>query len=213
MGRHRAQDRPPGGVDRPGIAWWDDREDPAASLSAALRGRATLKMHGPERYRLVLHRSAVSRVLTVMALALILLLLSLLGLKALADPFDRDSRGAFWLVVVVLAIPAALRAINLFRRRTVLSASGIELHRLVWTERRPWPAAPSGARRDRSSSASRSVEFRIEIGPARRDLTPRPLAILPGRTTVPPSTPGRPGRPGVVGDRQLPREAPHDRAR
>jgi len=41
MGRHRAQDRPPGGVDRPGIAWWDDREDPAAGLSAALRGWAT----------------------------------------------------------------------------------------------------------------------------------------------------------------------------
>ena len=46
MGRHRAQDRPPGGVDRPGIAWWDDREDPAASLSAALRGRAVLTLRG-----------------------------------------------------------------------------------------------------------------------------------------------------------------------
>lgn len=149
-------------------------------LSAALRGRATLKMHGPEGYRLVLHRSAVSRVLTVMVLALILVLLSLLGLKALADPFDRDSRGAFWLVVIVLAIPATLRAINLFRRRTVLSASGIELHRLVWTERRPWPAAPSGfdisARVISDEHADQIARYRLALV----DSTPDELTRMPG---------------------------------
>ena len=68
----------------------------------------------------------------------------MIGGEAWDSTARRDSRGAFWAVVIILAIPAALRAINLFRRRTVLSASGIELHRLVWTERRPWPAALPG---------------------------------------------------------------------
>ncbi len=68
----------------------------------------------------------------------------MIGGEAWDSTARRDSRGAFWVVVITLAIPAALRAINLFRRRTVLSASGIELHRLVWTERRPWPAALPG---------------------------------------------------------------------
>ena len=68
----------------------------------------------------------------------------MIGGEAWDSTARRDSRGAFWVVVITLASPAALRAINLFRRRTVLSASGIELHRLVWTERRPWPAALPG---------------------------------------------------------------------
>lgn len=143
MGQHGAPGLPDDGAGDRDVGPWRAATRPGG-LSAALEDRATLKTHGPEGCRLVLHRSAVSRVLAVMALALILVLLSLLGMKALADPFDRDSRGAFWVVVIILAIPAALRAINLFRRRTVLSASGIELHRLVWTERRPWPATASG---------------------------------------------------------------------
>ena len=69
MGRHRAQDRrPPGGANRPGIAWRDDREDPAAGLSAALRGWTILKEGGPRGPRLVLHRSVVSRVAALVVL-------------------------------------------------------------------------------------------------------------------------------------------------
>ena len=145
MGRHRAQDRrPPGGVDRPGTAWWDDGQSPAAGLNAALRGWTTLVEGGPRGPRLVLHRSAVSRVTALVILILVAGLLSYTGLEALADPLDRDARVSFALCAVFLGAPVALWVINMFRRRTVLSERGIEMRRLVWTARRPWPAARSG---------------------------------------------------------------------
>ena len=143
MGRHRAQDRPPGGVDRPGIAWWDDREDPAASLSAALRGWTTPVEGGPRGPRLVLHRSVVSRVAALVVLVPVAVLLSLTGLGMLVDPSDREARVLFALFAVP-GTPIVLWVINMFRRRTVLSERGIEMRRLVWTARRPWPAARSG---------------------------------------------------------------------
>lgn len=143
MGRHRAQDRPPGGVDRPGIAWWDDREDPAASLSAALRGWTTPVEGGPRGPRLVLHRSVVSRVAALVVLVPVAVLLSLTGLGMLVDPSDREARVLFVLFAVP-GIPVVLWVINMFRRRTVLSERGIEMRRLVRTARRPWPAARSG---------------------------------------------------------------------
>lgn len=145
MGRHRAQDRrPPGGADRSGIAWRDDREYPAAGLSAALRGWTTLKEGGPRGPRLVLHRSVVSRVTALVVLVPVVVLLSYTGLEALAHPLDRDARATFALCAVFLGAPVALWVINMFRRRTVLSERGIEMRRLVWTARRPWPAARSG---------------------------------------------------------------------
>ena len=143
MGRHRAQDRPPGGVDRPGIAWWDDREDPAASLSAALRGWTTPVEGGPRGPRLVLHRSVVSRVAALVVLVPVAVLLSLTGLGMLVDPSDREARVLFALFAVP-GTPIVLWVINMFRRRTVLSERGIEMRRLVRTARRPWPAARSG---------------------------------------------------------------------
>ena len=143
MGRHRAQDRPPGGVDRPGIAWWDDREDPAASLSAALRGWTTPVEGGPRGPRLVLHRSVVSRVAALVVLVPVAVLLGLTGLGMLVDPSDREARVLFALFAVP-GTPIVLWVINMFRRRTVLSERGIEMRRLVWTARRPWPAARSG---------------------------------------------------------------------
>lgn len=145
MGRHRAQDRkPPDGVDRPGTAWWDDGQSPAAGLNAALRGWTTLVEGGSRGPRLVLHRSAVSRVTALVILILVAGLLSYTGLEALADPLDRDARVSFALCAVFLGAPVALWVINMFRRRTVLSERGIEMRRLVWTARRPWPAARSG---------------------------------------------------------------------
>ena len=143
MGRHRAQDRPPGGVDRPGIAWWDDREDPAASLSAALRGWTTPVEGGPRGPRLVLHRSIISRVTALVVLVPVAVLLSLTGLGMLVDPSDREARVLFALFAVP-GTPIVLWVINMFRRRTVLSERGIEMRRLVRTARRPWPAARSG---------------------------------------------------------------------
>ena len=143
MGRHRAQDRPPGGVDRPGIAWWDDREDPAAGLSAALRGWTTPVEGGPRGPRLVLHRSVVSRVAALVVLVPVAVLLSLTGLGMLVDPSDREARVLFALFAVP-GTPIVLWVINMFRRRTVLSERGIEMRRLVRTARRPWPVARSG---------------------------------------------------------------------
>ena len=143
MGRHRAQDRPPGGVDRPGIAWWDDREDPAAGLSAALRGWTTPVEGGPRGPRLVLHRSIISRVTALVVLVPVAVLLSLTGLGMLVDPSDREARVLFALFAVP-GTPIVLWVINMFRCRTVLSERGIEMRRLVRTARRPWPAARSG---------------------------------------------------------------------
>ena len=143
MGRHRAQDRPPGGVDRPGIAWWDDREDPAAGLSAALRGWTTPVEGGPRGPRLVLHRSIISRVTALVVLVPVAVLLSLTGLGMLVDPSDREARILFALFAVP-GTPIVLWVINMFRCRTVLSERGIEMRRLVRTARRPWPAARSG---------------------------------------------------------------------
>jgi len=77
-------------------------------------------------------------------LILALLLLGVMGLRAFSVPFNQDSRDSFWMVAIYLAAPMALLAINMLRRRTVLSARGIEMRRLLWTERRPWPATPSG---------------------------------------------------------------------
>ncbi|EJF47406.1 hypothetical protein HMPREF1318_1566 [Actinomyces massiliensis F0489] len=79
-----------------------------------------------------------------MLLVLALLLLGVMGLRAFSGPFNQDSRDSFWMVAIYLAAPMALLAINMLRRRTVLSARGIEMRRLLWTERRPWPATPSG---------------------------------------------------------------------
>ena len=143
MGRHRAQDRPPGGVDRSGIAWWDDREDPAAGLSAALRGWTTPVEGGPRGPRLVLHRSIISRVTALVVLVPVAVLLSLTGLGMLVDPSDREARVLFALFAVP-GTPIVLWVINMFRCRTVLSERGIEMRRLVRTARRPWPAARSG---------------------------------------------------------------------
>ena len=106
--------------------------------------RTTLRTGGADGPRLVLHRSAVSRVTALVILILVAGLLSYTGLEALADPLDRDARVSFALCAVLLGAPVALWVINMFRRRTVLSERGIEMRRLLWTEHRPWPATPSG---------------------------------------------------------------------
>ena len=154
MGRHRLQDRrPPGDGDRPAGRRRADAgpveelgagPGPAEDLGAVLRGWTTLVEGGPRGPRLVLHRSVVSRATALVALALVAALLSYTGLEALADPLDRDARVSFALCAVFLGAPVALWVINMFRRRTVLSERGIEMRRLVWTARRPWPAARSG---------------------------------------------------------------------
>ena len=156
MGRHRLQDRrPPGDGDRPAgrrradvgpgsAAELGAGPGPAEDLGVVLRGWTTLVEGGPRGPRLVLHRSVVSRATALVALALVAALLSYTGLEALADPLDRDARVSFALCAVFLGAPVALWVINMFRRRTVLSERGIEMRRLVWTARRPWPAARSG---------------------------------------------------------------------
>ena len=106
--------------------------------------RATLRTGGADGPRLVLHRSTASKGSTLVLLILALLLLGVMGLRAFSGPFNQDSRDSFWMVAIYLAAPMALLAINMLRRRTVLSARGIEMRRLLWTERRPWPATPSG---------------------------------------------------------------------
>ena len=60
MGQDGAPGPPDDGGGGHDASAWRAATGPAG-LSAALRGWATLKMHGPEGYRLVLHRSAVSR--------------------------------------------------------------------------------------------------------------------------------------------------------
>ena len=106
--------------------------------------RTTLRTGGADGPRLVLHRSTASKGSTLVLLILALLLLGVMGLRAFSGPFNQDSRDSFWMVAIYLAAPMALLAINMLRRRTVLSARGIEMRRLLWTERRPWPATPSG---------------------------------------------------------------------
>ena len=106
--------------------------------------RTTLRTGGADGPRLVLHRSTASKGSALVLLILALLLLGVMGLRAFSVPFNQDSRDSFWMVAIYLAAPMALLAINMLRRRTVLSARGIEMRRLLWTERRPWPATPSG---------------------------------------------------------------------
>ena len=106
--------------------------------------RTTLRTGGADGPRLVLHRSTASKGSTLVLLILALLLLGVMGLRAFSGPFNQDSRDSFWMVAIYLAAPMALLAINMLRRRTVLSARGIEMRRLLWTEHRPWPATPSG---------------------------------------------------------------------
>ena len=106
--------------------------------------RTTLRKGGADGPRLELHRSTASKGSALVLLILALLLLGVMGLRAFSVPFNQDSRDSFWMVAIYLAAPMALLAINMLRRRTVLSARGIEMRRLLWTERRPWPATPSG---------------------------------------------------------------------
>lgn len=106
--------------------------------------RTTLRTGGADGPRLVLHRSTASKGSALVLLILALLLLGVMGLRAFSVPFNQDSRDSFWMVAIYLAAPMALLAINMLRRRTVLSARGIEMRRLLWTEHRPWPATPSG---------------------------------------------------------------------
>ena len=106
--------------------------------------RTTLRTGGADGPRLELHRSTASKGSALVLLILALLLLGVMGLRAFSVPFNQDSRDSFWMVAIYLAAPMALLAINMLRRRTVLSARGIEMRRLLWTEHRPWPATPSG---------------------------------------------------------------------
>ena len=84
--------------------------------------RTTLRTGGADGPRLELHRSTGSRIAALVLLVLALLLLGVMGLRAFSGPFNQDSRDSFWMVAIYLAAPMALLAINMLRRRTVLSA-------------------------------------------------------------------------------------------
>lgn len=105
---------------------------------ASLRGWTMQMPDG----RLILRRSVLIRCLAVPVAvvgAIWMALLALQMLDPLTSGFDRSDDAIF---VVLLSIPTVW-AVNVLRRRTVLSEYGVEMRRLLFTERRPWASVLS----------------------------------------------------------------------
>lgn len=133
----------------------------AAGLDKSLRWWATETVNG----HLILRRSALVRYSAVVVLVVGVFYMVFKGLP-LMDPYIiGDAVKDIIFTLMMLSIPV-IWAINVLRRRTVLSEDGIAMRRLVFTERRPWTSVLTRftvSTLDVSSSASEGGIDRTRI--------------------------------------------------
>ena len=101
--------------------------------SKSLRGWTTETSDG----RLILRRSVPVRYAAMAAAVVGVSWMALTGAQVLGSLVNGFDRSDDMIILVMLGIPT-IWGINVTRRRTVLSESGVEVRRLLFTERRPW---------------------------------------------------------------------------
>lgn len=103
----------------------------------SLRGWTTETSDG----RLILRRSVLIRYAAAPVAIAGVVWMALVALRVLG-PLASVDRSDDEILLVMLSIPT-IWAINVLRRRTVLSGHGVEMRRLLFTERRPWASVLS----------------------------------------------------------------------
>ena len=106
--------------------------------SNSLRGWTTETSDG----RLILRRSVPVRYAAMAAAVVGVSWMALTGAQVLGSLVNGFDRSDDMIILVMLGIPT-IWGINVTRRRTVLSESGVEMRRLLFTERRPWTSVLS----------------------------------------------------------------------
>ena len=106
--------------------------------SKSLRGWTTETSDG----RLILRRSVPVRYAAMAAAVVGVSWMALTGAQVLGSLVNGFDRSDDMIILVMLGIPT-IWGINVTRRRTVLSESGVEMRRLLFTERRPWTSVLS----------------------------------------------------------------------
>ncbi|OMG11560.1 hypothetical protein BKH06_06525 [Actinomyces naeslundii] len=106
--------------------------------SKSLRGWTTETSDG----RLILRRSVPVRYAAMAAAVVGVSWMALTGAQVLGSLVNGFDRSDDMIILVMLGIPT-IWGINVTRRRTVLSESGVEVRRLLFTERRPWTSVLS----------------------------------------------------------------------
>ncbi|OMG20679.1 hypothetical protein BKH37_11500 [Actinomyces naeslundii] len=104
----------------------------------SLRGWTTETSDG----RLILRRSVPVRYAAMAAAVVGVSWMALTGAQVLGSLVNGFDRSDDMIILVMLGIPT-IWGINVTRRRTVLSESGVEMRRLLFTERRPWTSVLS----------------------------------------------------------------------
>ena len=99
----------------------------------SLRGWTTETSDG----RLILRRSVPVRYVAMAAAVVGVAWMALTGAQLLGSLMSGFYRSDDMYVLMMLSIPT-IWGINVTRRRSVLSESGVEMRRLLFTERRPW---------------------------------------------------------------------------
>ena len=106
--------------------------------SKSLRGWTTETSDG----RLILRRSVPVRYAAMAAAVVGVSWMALTGAQVLGSLVNGFDRSDDMIILVMLGIPT-FWGVNVTRRRTVLSESGVEMRRLLFTERRPWTSVLS----------------------------------------------------------------------
>ena len=106
--------------------------------SNSLRGWTTETSDG----RLILRRSVPVRYAAMAAAVVGVSWMALTGAQVLGSLVNGFDRSDDMIILVMLGIPT-FWGVNVTRRRTVLSESGVEMRRLLFTERRPWTSVLS----------------------------------------------------------------------
>lgn len=106
--------------------------------SKSLRGWTTETSDG----RLILRRSVLVRYAAMAAAVVGVAWMALTGTQLLSSLMSGFYRSDDMYMLMMLSIPT-IWGINVTRRRTVLSESGVEMRRLLFTERRPWTSVLS----------------------------------------------------------------------
>ena len=106
--------------------------------SKSLRGWTTETSDG----RLILRRSVPVRYAAMAAAVVGVAWMALTGAQLLGSLMSGFYRSDDMYMLMMLSIPT-IWGINVTRRRSVLSESGVEMRRLLFTERRPWTSVLS----------------------------------------------------------------------
>ena len=106
--------------------------------SKSLRGWTTETSDG----RLILRRSVPVRYAAMAAAVVGVAWMALTGTQLLGSLMSGFYRSDDMYMLMMLSIPT-IWGINVTRRRSVLSESGVEMRRLLFTERRPWTSVLS----------------------------------------------------------------------